>query len=722
MKRKCLKIFVFLILMIFVGSNNILAESTGPLIRGSWLYYKLENGNYIFNKATTGSGNVPPGIYYKYTDNGGEYMCATGFEVPITESIDCPVTPNNNSIGVGYLINEISNNNNIKGLSNEEQYYLKEIVELKYLDKWGNNGVDALNQLVKEKLGVEVDSLVNNANTYNSKYSQEKYSKDVNIDLTENSLQFTEGNDGYYYSQKVYIKDVNSNSDNISVQINNSDFTLIENTDESGRYFQVKIEKTKVVGKALSVSVSVKGNYSYVDSTYYDCATGQDLFSTKIKYINNEDSATISGEIAETQLIIKKIDENGNLLPGATIRISNDDGTYSKEIKTTDKEIVLQDLKYGKYTIKEISSPEGYVVEVGSYTVNLNQNNLIQTIIIKNILTKVEFSKTDENGNLLPGAVLQIQNKEGNVISDKNGDPYEWKTTTETYTITGLLPGTYYLAEIISPDGYVLNSKREEFIVDGKESLVKVKMTNELNKVIISKINITTKKELPGAMLEIQDKDGNIVKLCTDKEDNKNTECKWESTDKPYEIEGMPKGTYYLVETKVPEGFALNKEKVKFVVDEKKSVIEVTMENQLNKVKISKISVATKSELPGAKLEIQDKDGNIVKLCLDKEGNKNTECKWESTDKPYEIEGMPKGTYYLVETLAPEGYVLNEEKVKFTITDKDLVVEVKMENELEVKVPDTLSSRSSLLIAISMFDIALGIGIVTYVKKNKIEE
>ena len=40
----------------------------------------------------------------------------------------------------------------------------------------------------------------------------------------------------------------------------------------------------------------------------------------------------------------------------------------------------------------------------------------------------------------------------------------------------------------------------------------------------------------------------------------------------------------------------------------------------------------------------------------------------------------------------------------------------------ELQVPDTLSSRSVLLIVISMFDIALGIGIINYVKKNKIEE
>ena len=46
----------------------------------------------------------------------------------------------------------------------------------------------------------------------------------------------------------------------------------------------------------------------------------------------------------------------------------------------------------------------------------------------------------------------------------------------------------------------------------------------------------------------------------------------------------------------------------------------------------------------------------------------------------------------------------------------------KVENDSEVEVPDTFSERSVLLIAIGMFDIALGIGIITYVKKNKVSE
>ena len=133
--------------------------------------------------------------------------------------------------------------------------------------------------------------------------------------------------------------------------------------------------------------------------------------------------------------------------------------------------------------------------------------------------------------------------------------------------------------------------------------------------------------------------------------------------------------------------------------------------------KFSKISVVDQKELPGATLRILNENKEVI---MDEEGNPLYE--WVSTDEPHYIEGLPAGKYYLEEVIAPEGYVLSNELVEFEVKDDGSITEVVMENDLEVEVPDTLSSRSMLLLVIGMIDIALGIGILLYVKKNKATE
>ena len=84
--------------------------------------------------------------------------------------------------------------------------------------------------------------------------------------------------------------------------------------------------------------------------------------------------------------------------------------------------------------------------------------------------------------------------------------------------------------------------------------------------------------------------------------------------------------------------------------------------------------------------------------------------------------GLSEGEYSLVKKDTPEGYELNESNIEFSVKADGTVTNIESKANLIVEVPDTLSSRSALLIAISMFDIALGIGIIVYVKKNKVKE
>lgn len=195
-----------------------------------------------------------------------------------------------------------------------------------------------------------------------------------------------------------------------------------------------------------------------------------------------------------------------------------------------------------------------------------------------------------------------------------------------------------------------------DYIPDDKNvSITKsLEVTASKNSVVISKQDIAGSKELPGAKLVI--KQGN-------------TEIdSWVSTTSPHTVYLSP-GTYILEETIAPNGYIKSTEKIEFVVtaDNKvtvngKAVTSVVMKNNPITVYISKKSINGKTELPGAKLKITDKEGKIVK---DLDGK---DLEWVSTTKEAKFH-LGAGTYYLTEIVAPEGYELSETTLEFTVTE-----------------------------------------------------
>ena len=123
--------------------------------------------------------------------------------------------------------------------------------------------------------------------------------------------------------------------------------------------------------------------------------------------------------------------------------------------------------------------------------------------------------------------------------------------------ITDLKPGKYKLKETNQPDGYKLSEEVIEFTV-GKDGKVveKIEMKNyPLGSVLISKQDITSKKELYGAYLEVYKEDGTLVEG-------------WTSGKEPHVIEGLEKGKYYLIETQAPDEYVLSSERIEFEIDE----------------------------------------------------------------------------------------------------------------------------------------------------------
>lgn len=104
-------------------------------------------------------------------------------------------------------------------------------------------------------------------------------------------------------------------------------------------------------------------------------------------------------------------------------------------------------------------------------------------------------------------------------------------------------------------------------------------------------------------------------------------------------------------------------------------------------------------------------------VVTDKDGNKIDE--WVSTKDPHYIYYLEPGTYYLEETLAPEGYQLETQKVEFTVENDGKVVSVDMTNAQVVKeVPKTGTTQNKALIGFGVGLMSVGSAFI--VKRRKL--
>ena len=315
----------------------------------------------------------------------------------------------------------------------------------------------------------------------------------------------------------------------------------------------------------------------------------------------------------------------------------------------------------------------------GTYTVELT--NAPEGTILKNEKgeTKSEFKDGENFVVYVPASSVKV-GTQGNISLKVKATGVTYKTfyyTTGNKTYQDIAPSETY-----------------EITTDLVSNPLLLSFAKEQTKVKISKQDITSKQELPGAMLSIKDKNGKVVE-------------EWVSGDEPHYIEGLEPGEYTLSEVIAPEGYVLSKETINFTVKDDGSVTSVVMYNSkeiITKVKISKQDITNKKELPGATLVIKDKDGNVMD-------------EWVSGNEPHYIEGLKAGDYTLTEKIAPNGYILSEETITFTVKDDGSVTNVVMYNAPYVEVPKTDLNVSSLTIIIASVLITLGTGMVVYYVK-----
>jgi Predicted outer membrane protein len=176
----------------------------------------------------------------------------------------------------------------------------------------------------------------------------------------------------------------------------------------------------------------------------------------------------------------------------------------------------------------------------------------------------------------------------------------------------------------------------------------------------------------------------------------------------------LPFGKYYLKEIQTTSNNVLDETLHSFELkykDEFTDVVyeDLTIKNKLAKstLEFTKTDISDDKALPNTKICIYTEDGTEVFCGITDENGKII------------INDLFVGRFYILETEAPEGYILNPEKMWFEITEDGQVIKAKMTNELKVKVPKTGLPALTITDVVSLAFLIGGVTFVVYNKKNK---
>lgn len=341
-------------------------------------------------------------------------------------------------------------------------------------------------------------------------------------------------------------------------------------------------------------------------------------------------------------------------------------------------------LPLGKYSLTEISAPDGYVLDATPHPFTLaavdQQTAMVEVkVSTGNTYLPVRVTLRKQKENLLltetadgmihqtvetvpgEGFVFGLFNRDVITYGDSQKLPANTLMATGAtdsqgnLTFSGLYPhGDYYIKELSVPDGWLLSAQTYPVTLTPNhkasgENVITVYLDQPiLNRLIytpvtLTKTDITGAEKLPGALIEVYDAEGNIIYR--------------EYTDANGEIPNIPvvPGTYTFKETYAPSGYALNTAIKTFTVTADGQVHgDTVIRDELNKIMMRKTKQNGEA-LAGAVFGLFDGEGTKIQEAT------------SAADGSVLFQQIAYGEYTIRELSAPYGYHPSTEEWTVTI-------------------------------------------------------
>ena len=370
--------------------------------------------------------------------------------------------------------------------------------------------------------------------------------------------------------------------------------------------------------------------------------------TAEVKFVNNR----ITG-----RLVITKVDDTNKPLANVTFEIQDSNNKVVGRVTTNEEGKASINLDYGTYYFKEISAPEGYIMDTKTYTLKVDEVNrtFYQTVTNERCKGNLLIVKTDEDKTPIEGVKFNILDADKNVILT---------LTTNAKGLAGAknLPlGTYYYQEIEAPDNVKIDSGVYEFKVETQDQIVRKDIVNEKIKgsLKITKVS-DDDKAIANVKFNILDENKNVVETVI-------TDANGIAVSKE-----LTPGTYYYKEVEVTNGYVIDSNEYKFEITNDGKLVSVKVVNKVAKgtLQITKID-SNNTPLDGVEFDILDESKNVVDhIITNKDGKASSK-------------ELPLGTYYYKETKAPDNVVMDESEHQFVLTENNQVIQKTVINELK---------------------------------------
>ncbi len=255
-----------------------------------------------------------------------------------------------------------------------------------------------------------------------------------------------------------------------------------------------------------------------------------------------------------TEILIRKVDQNNTALAGAKVGLfDEDDQLIMTAISDAEGLIRFTGVAYGKYAIREIAAPDGYLLshEVIHVTIDEGYTNSDTPIAtITNQRKKAMYIKVDTSGAPLPGVEFSLYNastmeKVETVVSDKNG----------VFTFSRFDYGDWIIRETAAPAGYCRMEDIRLHVGDDWTEPQPVMCVNIPDHYEFIKTD-SSGVPLSGVKFSLENDGGRVIDT-------------YESgKDGIVRIQNLKPGVYYIKEIETLEGYSLSGEIIKLKIDE----------------------------------------------------------------------------------------------------------------------------------------------------------